>query len=158
MHVILFSLSCSSNWYKKMWPGWLLRLENESSFVKFIITFQKPFNLKNLPAFSVKNKKKFYVWFRVFLIFFLFFLGKIKKTSIPPLLIKKLQITRKNFFLFLSEKFLFIFIWMILLYFLNCHFLYWKPVQIFLLKINWLRILRKKSLFLGEKSIKCPVL
>ena len=26
---------------------------------------------------------------------------------------------------------------MILLYFWNCHFLYWKPVEIFLLKINW---------------------
>ena len=72
------------------------------------------------------------------MIFILFFLGKVKKTSIPPLLIKKLQITRKNFFLFLSDKFLFIFIWMILLYFWNCHFLYWKPVQLFLLKINWL--------------------
>ena len=112
-HVILFSLSCLSNWYKKMLPGWLLRLEKESSFVKFIITFQKPFNLKNLPALSVKNKKKFFVWFRVFLIFFLFFLGKVKKTSISPLLMKKLQITRKNFFLFLFDeiKFLFIFIW-----------------------------------------------
>ena len=30
-----------------MWPGWLLRLEKESSFVKFIITFQKAFNLFN---------------------------------------------------------------------------------------------------------------
>ena len=138
-HVILFGTFCSLNWYQKTLPGGFLRLEKESSFVNFIITFQKPFNLKNLAAIAVKNKKKFYVWFRVFLIFFLFFLGKIKKTSIPPLLIKKLQITRKNFFFFLIDIFLFIFKWKCrskiffywFCYIFEFYILYWKPVQIF---------------------------
>ena len=135
-HVILFGTFCSLNWYQKTLPGGFLRLEKESSFVNFIITFQKPFNLKNLAAIAVKNKKKFYVWFRVFLIFFLFFLGKIKKTSIPPLLIKKLQITRKNFFLFLSEKFLFIFLYGWFCYVIfgidnRYKFFYWKSIDFY---------------------------
>ena len=59
--------------------------------------------------------------------------------------VKKLQITRKNFFFFLIDKFLFIFKWKCrskiffywFCYIFEIHFLYWKLVQIFLLKINW---------------------
>ena len=54
-HVILFCTSCSWNWFKKIWPGWLLRREKESFFVKVIKIFQKnPFTAR-----QIKNKKKF---------------------------------------------------------------------------------------------------